>query len=83
MAGGNIGDRGNGIGTTTSSVLILSDEATTWVSIASLPRPLRNAQASVVGGKLRLNGGQDPDHAFRSEVIRNHLPVTIALYQCI
>jgi len=51
-----------------SSVLTLLPGATAWTQLASLPRPLRDAQASVVGGKLRVNGGYDGG-SYRSEVL--------------
>ena len=42
---------------TLSSVLTLLPGATAWTPIASLPRTLWLAQASIVGGRLRVNGG--------------------------
>ena len=52
-----------------SSVVTLLPGATSWAFLSSLPRPLRNAQASIVGGKLRVNGGRDDGHFSRSEVM--------------
>ena len=42
-----------------SSVLMLLPGAKTWVSLASLPHPLIDVRASIVGGRLRIVGGQD------------------------
>jgi len=42
-----------------SSVLTFLPGATAWTQLASLPRPLISAQASIVGGKIRVNGGWD------------------------
>ena len=53
----------------TSSVLTLLPGATNWTSLASLPRPLRYAGASIVGGRLRVNVGQDGGFSYRSEVM--------------
>ena len=53
MAGGNDGS------TPISSVLTLLPGATAWVPVASLPLTLSNVRASIVGGRLRLAGGDD------------------------
>ena len=42
-------------------MLTLLPGATAWTPIASLPRALVAAQASIVGGRLRVNGGVDED----------------------
>ena len=64
------GDNGGAGGTKYfSSVVTLLPGATSWAFLASLPRPLRNAQASIVGGRLRVNGGRDDGHFSRSEVM--------------
>merc|ERR1719474_2417049 len=47
-----------------SSVLTLLPGAQAWTSLASLPRALWAARASIVGGKMRLTGGSG-----RSEVL--------------
>ena len=55
-----------------SSVLTLLPGATAWTPLASLPRPrgLWGARASIVGGRLRVNGGRDGGTLpFRSEVM--------------
>ena len=52
-----------------SSVLTLLPGATNWTLLASLPRGLWGARASIVRGKLRVNGGQDGPGSFRYEVI--------------
>ena len=52
-----------------SSVLTLLPGATDWTPLASLPRPLYDARASIVGGRLRVNGGVDDGFSFRSEVM--------------
>merc|ERR1712192_172834 len=64
VAGGVIGR--------TSSVLILLPGAEDWTSLASLPRPLVYAAASIVGGRLRLTGGRDDGDSYRSEVLEYH-----------
>ena len=51
-----------------SSVLTLLPGATAWTPIASLPRALVGARASIVGGRLRVNGGYGGDF-YRSEVM--------------
>ena len=50
-----------------SSVLTLLPGSTAWTPLASLPRGLNHAQASIVGGRLRVNGGRDTGP--RSEVM--------------
>ena len=40
-----------------SSVLTLLPGATAWTPIPSLPRALSYARASIVGGRIRVNGG--------------------------
>ena len=50
-----------------SSVLTLLPRATAWTELANLPRALKLARASIVGGRLRVNGGWD--HGDRSEVM--------------
>ena len=54
MAGGQIPGTGY-----TSSVLDLLPGAAQWTPLASLPRKLVYAKASIVGGRLRLTGGFD------------------------
>ena len=51
-----------------SSVLTLLPGATAWTPLASLPRALSGARASIVGGRLRVNGGIGGG-SFRSEVM--------------
>ena len=51
-----------------SSVLTLLPGAPAWTPLASLPRGLSSARASIVGGKIRVTGGYDVG-AFRSEVM--------------
>ena len=56
-----------------SSVLTLLQGAGNWTRLASLPRALDGARASVVGGKLRVTGGFD-GVPHRSEVmVKLHL----------
>ena len=50
-----------------SSVLTLLPGAAAWTPLASLARALYGAQASVVGGRLRVTGGYDGS-SVRSEV---------------
>ena len=54
-----------------SSVLTLLPGATAWTRLASLPRTLLGAQASIVGGRLRVNGGYEGGFvaSYRSEVM--------------
>ena len=52
----------------TSSVVTLLHGATAWTPLASLPRSLYLAQASIVGGRMRINGGYDGGF-FRTEVM--------------
>ena len=52
----------------TSSVVTLLRGASTWTTLASLPRALSRARASIVGGRIRINGGYDGGSS-RSEVI--------------
>ena len=51
-----------------SSVLTLLPGAEEWTPLASLPRALGGAQASIVGGRLRVTGGRNGGGSFRSEV---------------
>ena len=55
-------------GSHTSSVLTLLPGAADWTSLASLPRLLYDAQASIVGGRLRVTGGYGGG-SYRSEVM--------------
>ena len=41
----------------TCPVVTLLPGATTWTPLASLPWRLRYARASIVGGRIRINGG--------------------------
>ena len=52
----------------TSSVVTLIHGATTWTPLASLPRGLSSARTSIVGGRIRINGGYDGGSR-RSEVM--------------
>ena len=52
-----------------SSVLTLLPESTAWTPLASLPRAMERAQASVVGGKIRVASGDYVDGSYRSEVM--------------
>ena len=51
-----------------SSVLTLLPGAPAWTPLASLPRALGYARASIVGGKIRVTGGYERG-ASRSEVM--------------
>ena len=51
-----------------SSALTLLPGATAWTPIASLPRALSHARASIVGGRIRVNGGYGGG-SYRSEVM--------------
>ena len=55
-----------------SSVLTLLPGAWAWTPLASLPHPLGAVQASIVGGRLRVNGGFG-EGSSRSEVMINRL----------
>ena len=57
-----------------SSVLTLLPGATAWTELASLPKPFYYAQASIVGGRLRvtwseLTWSEDDKENYRSEVM--------------
>jgi len=52
-----------------SSVLTLLPGAQAWTPLASLPRPLSGVRASIVAGKIRMNGGLDDGFSVRSEVL--------------
>ena len=53
-----------------SSVVTLLPGATAWTPLASLPRRLRAAGASIVAvGSMRVVGGADDSFSRRSEVI--------------
>ena len=58
-----------------SSVLTLLPGAEDWTDLASLPRPLAYARASIVGGRLRVTGGRDDGDSFRSEVMAHEILV--------
>ena len=58
----------------TSSVLTLLPGAEDWTSLISLPRPFVAARASIVGGRLRVTGGND-DSSYRSEVMAHEIVV--------
>ena len=60
-----------------SSMLTLLPGATAWTPLASLPRPLDRARASIVGGRIRVTGGEDGGSP-RSEVMSFHLKVTLS-----
>ena len=65
---------GGAVSGLTSSVLTLLLGAADWTPLASLPRPLDGARASIVGGRLRMTGGEDGD-SYRSEVIAHEIVV--------
>jgi len=54
-----------------TSVITLLPGAQAWTPLASLPRSLGFAPASIVGGKMRVTGGWDGvrDSPLRSEVL--------------
>ena len=68
MAGGNDGS------TPISSVLTLLPGATAWVHLAALPRTLISVRASIVGGRLRLAGGDDGGPK-RTEVLQKSIAI--------
>ena len=51
-----------------SSVLTLLPGAEAWTPLASLPRALIDARASIVGDRLRVTGGLQEGSGIRSEV---------------
>ena len=57
-----------------SAVLTLLPGAVDWTPLASLPRPLEGARASIVGGRLRVTGGFDGSSR-RSEVMAHEIVV--------
>jgi len=71
VAGGITPNRAPFINKHASSVLALLPGAEDWTSLASLPRPLRNARASIVGGRLTVTGG-DSVGDYKSEVLEYH-----------
>ena len=70
MAGGETSGQ-----TYISSVLALLPGADDWTPVASLPRPLRDPRASIVGGRLRVTGGRDDVDSYRSEVMVHEIVV--------
>ena len=58
-----------------TSVLTLLPGAEDWTDLASLPRPLGGARASIVGGRLRMTGGWDGDGFYISEVMAREIVV--------
>ena len=50
-----------------ASVLTLLPGAQAWTPLASLPRTLFDARASIVEGKMRLTGGRSYGPSHRSE----------------
>ena len=54
-----------------SSVLMLMPGQRAWSEQRSLPRPLSQAKALIVGSRLWVIGGRDDDEVARSEVIVN------------
>ena len=54
-----------------SSVLTLLPGATAWTELASLPKPFYYAQASIVGGRLRVTWSEDDRENYRSEVMND------------
>jgi len=52
-----------------SSVVTLLRGATSWTPLASLPRQLWAAHASIVRGKMWMTGGRDGSRTKRSEVL--------------
>ena len=64
-------DRSRGYASTEylSSVLMLLPGAKTWVSLASLPHPLIDVRASIVGGRLRIVGGQEENFGVEGSTI--------------
>ena len=65
---------GNGGSNFLSSVLTLLPGAEDWTPLASLPRPLVGARASIVGGRLRVTGGYTGSFS-RSEVMAHEIVV--------
>ena len=77
VAGGREGDDGS----LTSSVLTLLPGATAWTPLASLPRAFGYAQASIVGGKMRVTGGWGGSST-RSEVVTKHYSDAVRVPCC-
>ena len=55
-----------------SSVLTFLPGSAAWTPLVSLPRALTAPRASVVGGKIRVVGGNDEKGSARSEVMVKH-----------
>ena len=68
VVAGGWDDEGNDL----SSVLTLLPGAPAWTPLASLPRELSSARASIVGGKMRVTGGRDDGGARRTEVMNKN-----------
>ena len=60
-----------------SSVLSLLPGASTWISLAALPRPLYGARASIVGGRLRLTGGDGPIPPHNIDIYNSEVKIDI------
>ena len=55
----------------TSSVATLLPGATAWTPLVSLPGSFGYAQASIVGGNIRVTGGIEQSGSRISEVVTN------------
>ena len=60
--------------------MTLGEEATAWTPLAPLPGPLAGARASIVGGRLRLNGGIEWGGGSKTEVNYDFTSIGLALY---
>ena len=57
----------------TSASILLPPYTSSWTAIASLPRELYEADASIVSGKIRVAGGREGGNiVYRAEVMCCH-----------
>ena len=56
-------------GEDSTSVLTLLPDATAWTTLSSLPTALGSAGASIVGGRIRVTGGNSVDLEYVSREV--------------
>ena len=66
-----------------SSVMTLLPGATAWTPLASLPRPVSGAQASLVRGRIRLSGGYIGSSQYSSQVKITLIPNYVLPCRCL
>ena len=66
----------------TSASILLPPYTSSWTAIASLPRELYRADASIVSGRIRVAGGREGgNNVFRAEVMSCHFALQNILLQ--